>query len=206
MTNRIKEARLLAGYSQKAVALTLHVAAPSVSEWESGKKSPTTENLLKLADMFGVSTDYLLGRSVENPFFIWLSAEKKDALDRCLTESCRRNDCTEQFVVSHCHVENFFPRLRDKSAGICPVVDIMKVAKYLDISDVVEQIYQDPSLQQADERTQDTCSRIAAEQYAYRRDLENHLEHQLQLLKEAYESTGKSIKELDTAVHTFNTK
>lgn len=60
--NKIKEARKAAGLSQKYVAMTLGIAAPSVSNWESGKTQPTPENLKALAELLGVSVDYLLGR------------------------------------------------------------------------------------------------------------------------------------------------
>lgn len=60
--NNIREARERAGFSQKQVAMALKVSAPTVSEWENGKKNPISRNLQKLSDMFGVSTDYLLGR------------------------------------------------------------------------------------------------------------------------------------------------
>ena len=60
--NRIKQARIAAGMSQKYVAMELGVAGPSVSNWESGKTKPTQENIKALANLFGVSVDYLLGR------------------------------------------------------------------------------------------------------------------------------------------------
>ena len=56
-----REAREAAGFSQKFVALTLGVKPPNVSRWESGVTFPTVENLMKLADLYGVTTDYLLG-------------------------------------------------------------------------------------------------------------------------------------------------
>lgn len=59
--NRILECRKASGLSQKQVALTLGVAAPSVSEWENGKTTPTCENLIALAQLFDVTTDRLLG-------------------------------------------------------------------------------------------------------------------------------------------------
>lgn len=59
---RIKECRLRSGLSQKYVAATLGVSAPSVSDWESGKTKPAMENLVALAVLYGVTTDYLLGR------------------------------------------------------------------------------------------------------------------------------------------------
>lgn len=60
--NNIKAARKAAGMSQKFVAMTLGVKGPSVSNWESGKTMPTPENLRALAQLFGVTVDYLIGR------------------------------------------------------------------------------------------------------------------------------------------------
>lgn len=36
----------------------------SYAKYETGTNTPTVENILKLADLYGVSTDYLLGRYV----------------------------------------------------------------------------------------------------------------------------------------------
>lgn len=66
--NRIKEARKSAGLSQKYVAMTLGVAGPSVSNWESGKTKPTPENYAALARLFDVSVDYLMGIESESGF------------------------------------------------------------------------------------------------------------------------------------------
>lgn len=63
--NRLREARTRAGYSQKEVSIILKVAAPTVSQWESGLKNPTQKNLVKLADLYGVTTDYLLGKDIK---------------------------------------------------------------------------------------------------------------------------------------------
>ena len=56
----IRIAREKRGLSQKQVAITLGVSAPAVSDWESGKKTPSSENLLKLSALLDVSIDYLL--------------------------------------------------------------------------------------------------------------------------------------------------
>lgn len=64
--NNIKQARMNANMSQKEVALSLGVSGPTVSEWESGKKKPSTANLKALAQLFSVSSDYLLGMDEEN--------------------------------------------------------------------------------------------------------------------------------------------
>ena len=59
----IKKARELRGLSQKYIAMSLGVSAPSVSAWEKGKSKPTAQNLDKLSQLLNVSVDYLLGRT-----------------------------------------------------------------------------------------------------------------------------------------------
>lgn len=59
---RLKECRERRHMSQKFVALSVGVSPPTVSMWESGRKEPTRENLVKLANLFGVTVDYLLDR------------------------------------------------------------------------------------------------------------------------------------------------
>lgn len=63
---RLKECREMAGMSQKEVAITMGLASPSISNWERGKTFPTHENLMKLANLYGVTVDFLTGRS-DNP-------------------------------------------------------------------------------------------------------------------------------------------
>ena len=65
--NRIKEAREKRGLTQKYVALSLGVKGPSVSAWESGKTFPSAENLAALAELYGVSIDYLMGKTDDAP-------------------------------------------------------------------------------------------------------------------------------------------
>lgn len=60
---RFKECREAKGFSQKYVALSLDVKAPSVSEWENGKSNPTLENLIALSKLLNVSCDELLGQN-----------------------------------------------------------------------------------------------------------------------------------------------
>lgn len=63
--NRFKQARLQAGLSQKAAAISLGVAQPSMSEWERGKSLPTYDHLSDMADLYHVSIGYLLDREPE---------------------------------------------------------------------------------------------------------------------------------------------
>jgi len=48
--------------TQRQVADVLGITQPSYIRYENGKSEPTLENLVKLADLFDVSIDYLCGR------------------------------------------------------------------------------------------------------------------------------------------------
>ncbi len=63
MPYRFKEARLNAGYTTAELAKRVGVSQPAVTKWDTGASVPNAETLLKLADLYGVTTDYLLGRS-----------------------------------------------------------------------------------------------------------------------------------------------
>lgn len=60
---RYREARIRAGISQKAAAISLGVRAPSMSDWESGKTKPTHEHLVAMAALYNTTTDFLTGAS-----------------------------------------------------------------------------------------------------------------------------------------------
>ena len=61
--NRIKELRKERKITQLQLAKAVFVDQTTISQWETGKTFPTAETQRKLADLFGVSIDYLLGRS-----------------------------------------------------------------------------------------------------------------------------------------------
>lgn len=65
VADRLIELRQRMGYTQKYIALTVGVSGPTVSQWESGIRVPKHGHLQRLADLYGVTTDYLMGRSNE---------------------------------------------------------------------------------------------------------------------------------------------
>lgn len=60
---RLKELRTEKGMSQIALATVLKVERTTVVNWESGKREPDFEMLIRIADYFEVTCDYLLGRT-----------------------------------------------------------------------------------------------------------------------------------------------
>ena len=63
MARKFKEARMALKLTQAEVATRLGVSVPALSAWEREIKYPSVENLLAMAELYGESTDYLLGRS-----------------------------------------------------------------------------------------------------------------------------------------------
>jgi transcriptional regulator with XRE-family HTH domain len=51
------------GFSQEALAKKMNVSTPTVQRWEYGTVDIPISVLCKLADFFGCTTDWLLGRS-----------------------------------------------------------------------------------------------------------------------------------------------
>ncbi|MDQ0168710.1 helix-turn-helix transcriptional regulator [Paenibacillus tundrae] len=62
LKNKIRELREARGMSTQQLADILGVSQRQVQLYEKGESVPKIEGLIILADLFGVSTDYLLGR------------------------------------------------------------------------------------------------------------------------------------------------
>ena len=63
--DKILQLRKQNGWSQEELAAQLGVSRQSVSKWESGTSIPDLERILKISQIFGVSTDYLLKDEME---------------------------------------------------------------------------------------------------------------------------------------------
>ncbi|CAD0159844.1 helix-turn-helix domain-containing protein [Streptococcus thermophilus] len=64
-SERLKELRKQAHLTQVELASKLGIVQSSYADWERGKKKPTQENLVKIAQILNVSVDYLVGNSEE---------------------------------------------------------------------------------------------------------------------------------------------
>ena len=63
---RLKEIRRAKGISQLKLAIDLHTSQNTISRYETGEREPGINELIKIADYFNISVDYLLGRT-NNP-------------------------------------------------------------------------------------------------------------------------------------------
>lgn len=59
----LRELRKGKKINQMALAEAFDVSQAAIAAWEGGKRQPDFETLCRIADYFGVSTDYLLGRT-----------------------------------------------------------------------------------------------------------------------------------------------
>lgn len=66
--DRIKEERTLKQMTQKELSKFLGVSPSTVGMYEQNRRQPDSETIIKLSEIFNVSTDYLLGRTdIKNP-------------------------------------------------------------------------------------------------------------------------------------------
>ena len=60
---RLRELRLERNMSQQRLAMELSMTQNTISRYENGKREPGIKELIRIADYFNVSLDYLLERS-----------------------------------------------------------------------------------------------------------------------------------------------
>ena len=90
--NRIKELRQARGWNQDRLAAELNTRKNTVSRYETETHGLDVETIHKLCDIFGVTADYLLGRS-EVP-----TPELSDEEARLLTAFRAADDDTRDLV------------------------------------------------------------------------------------------------------------
>lgn len=77
----IKKERLKREWTQEDLSKKLHISRQSISKWESGTALPTTEQIIKLSNIFDLSLDILIKgdydmenkviKDSKNKFFWW---------------------------------------------------------------------------------------------------------------------------------------
>lgn len=66
MRNRLKELRRGRGYTQISLQMQTGIEQALLSKFENGERIPPTETLVRLAEFYNVSIDYILCRT-DNP-------------------------------------------------------------------------------------------------------------------------------------------
>lgn len=63
LADRLKELRQKRNISQKDVAKFLDLSPSIISGYETGERTPSASIVIRLADLYHCSTDYILGKS-----------------------------------------------------------------------------------------------------------------------------------------------
>jgi len=93
---RLKELRKSRRLTQAQVADGINCSAPTYSRYENGSRQPSLETLERLADFYGVSIDYLYGRTP--PDSSALSSYEKDMLEAFRKSPCSVQDDVVDFL------------------------------------------------------------------------------------------------------------
>lgn len=79
LADKIIRLRKRYGWSQEELAEKMNVSRQAVSKWEGAQSVPDLEKILQLAELFGVTTDYLLKDEIEEEEY---TGEEKSALKK----------------------------------------------------------------------------------------------------------------------------
>ena len=80
--NRIKDLREDRDLRQSDLAAATGIDQRTISNYETGKSNPDSDALIRLADFFNVSIDYLVGRVQHNFYF---SQDRKKFLEEIIS-------------------------------------------------------------------------------------------------------------------------
>lgn len=90
--SKLKELRTQAGLTQLQLAQRMGITKSVVSFYELQERIPSPDVLIKLAGIFHVSTDYLLGLDKRETIDISGLAKEDVAIMRTLAESLRKKN------------------------------------------------------------------------------------------------------------------
>lgn len=89
----IKKVRVDAGLTQKQLGERLGITSQSIAQWETGRREPKYQSMVKIADALNVPVSSLYGISEDNPY-------KQDAIKQALDSSVRDDGRIDQKAFS----------------------------------------------------------------------------------------------------------
>lgn len=90
--NRLQQLRKANGYSQDVLAEKLGISRQAVSKWERAESSPSVDNLLDLARLYGITVDEMLNTDGDRVVIKTQSNTKKDIKGKLKSLISKAND------------------------------------------------------------------------------------------------------------------
>ena len=92
LAKRLKNSRINAGYSRKEAAEIIGITESAIGLYESGSRQPSLYALTRLASVYEVTTDYLLGCESKDKYTVSLAGLTEEQINAInLTIQCFRN-------------------------------------------------------------------------------------------------------------------
>ncbi|MDG4982873.1 helix-turn-helix domain-containing protein [Lactococcus lactis] len=122
---QLKTLRKINGLTQKELAENVGVQQGAINKWESGKTEPNIEMLVRLAECFDVSLDYLMGGKMKNITEEFSLCLKKLRMKRKLSQK----QIAEKLMISQQQYSKW------ESGIITPNAEtLVRLADYFDVS------------------------------------------------------------------------
>lgn len=132
---KLKQARKEAGLSQEQFAEKMNVSRSAVAKWETDKGMPDVNNLKVIAQLLGVSVDYLLDEDEKicfNEIKEPIDLEKYEKTGKC------RNKNDAVCIAKHSDASAIYALLRTKKLSMAEhVIDFIAGAGVVDVLDAV---------------------------------------------------------------------
>lgn len=90
--NRLQQLRKANGYSQDVLAEKLGISRQAVSKWERAESSPSVDNLLDLARLYGITVDEMLNTNGDKVVIKTQNNTKKDIKGKLKSLISKAND------------------------------------------------------------------------------------------------------------------
>lgn len=137
LSEKIMSLRKKNGWSQEELAERLDISRQSVSKWESGESIPTLEKIIKISEIFEVSTDYLLkdnfkeerfdssessiymNKIEENSYINNRNISSDIAIDRIISEEKANENVIKRRKTSFEEVSNYIKLSEITAKKIC---------------------------------------------------------------------------------------
>lgn len=109
---KIKELRIKSKFSQKEIAKLLNISQSNYSKYERNEIEPDIQSLIKLADLYHVTVDYLIEHEV--PYLIDKSAwpeSKRELLNMIAELNDFESEKTKSFIVGYIQASKEKPKI-----------------------------------------------------------------------------------------------